>query len=40
MTQMLSAFTPEERPVLAEMLERFVATVDQFVEGLSRPVAN
>ena len=40
MTHMLSAFTPEERPVLAEMLERFVATVDQFVEGLPRPVAN
>ena len=28
---MLSAFTPEERPVLADMLDRFVAAVDQFV---------
>jgi len=40
MTHMLSAFTPEERPVLAEMLDRFVAAVDEFVENLPRPVAN
>jgi DNA-binding MarR family transcriptional regulator len=35
MTHMLGAFTPEERPVLADMLQRFVAAVDQFVEHLS-----
>jgi DNA-binding MarR family transcriptional regulator len=40
MTHMLSAFTPEERPVLADMLERFVAAVDEFVENLPRPAAN
>lgn len=31
MSHMLAAFTPNERPVLAEMLERFVAAVDDFV---------
>ncbi len=31
MTHMLGAFTPEERPVLADMLERFVTAVDEFV---------
>ncbi|MEO8265004.1 MAG: MarR family transcriptional regulator [Ilumatobacteraceae bacterium] len=31
MTHMLGAFTPEERPVLADMLERFVSAVDAFV---------
>jgi DNA-binding MarR family transcriptional regulator len=40
MTHMLSAFTPEERPVLADMLDRFVAAVDQFVENLQRPIAS
>lgn len=34
MTHMLGAFTPEERPVLADMLERFVSAVDEFVEHL------
>lgn len=34
MTHMLGAFTPEERPVLADMLERFVSAVDEFVERL------
>jgi hypothetical protein len=28
---MLGAFTPEERPILADMLERFVSAVDEFV---------
>ncbi|HEY4607605.1 MAG TPA: MarR family transcriptional regulator [Ilumatobacteraceae bacterium] len=40
MTHMLSAFTPEERPILADMLDRFVAAVDQFVENLQRPIAS
>jgi len=40
MTHMLSAFTPEERPVLADMLDRFVAAVDEFVQNLQRPVAS
>jgi len=40
MTHMLSAFTPEERPVLAEMLDRFVAAVDEFVENLPRPISS
>jgi len=31
MAHMLSAFTPQERPILADMLERFVAAVDEFV---------
>lgn len=35
MTHMLGAFTPEERPILADMLQRFVAAVDQFVEHLA-----
>ncbi|MEP7047755.1 MAG: MarR family transcriptional regulator [Ilumatobacteraceae bacterium] len=34
MAHMLSAFSPEERPVLADMLERFVGAVDQFVQEL------
>ncbi len=36
MTHMLGAFTPDERPVLADMLERFVAAVDKFVERLAQ----
>ena len=32
MAHMLGAFTPEERPILADMLERFVSAVDEFVE--------
>ncbi len=35
MTHMLGAFTPEERPILADMLERFVSAVDEFVERLA-----
>jgi DNA-binding MarR family transcriptional regulator len=34
MNHMLGAFSPAERQVLAEMLERFIAAVDEFVEGL------
>ena len=34
MTHMLGAFTPEERPLLADMLERFVSAVDEFVGHL------
>ena len=37
MTHMLGAFEPVERPVLADMLERFVTAVDQFVETLTVP---
>lgn len=36
MAHMLGAFTPEERPLLAEMLERFVGAVDEFVERLTK----
>jgi DNA-binding MarR family transcriptional regulator len=38
MTHMLAAFAPSERPVLAEMLERFVHAVDQFAGTLAAPV--
>jgi DNA-binding MarR family transcriptional regulator len=38
MTHMLAAFAPIERPVLAEMLERFVHAVDQFIGTLATPV--
>ena len=31
MRHILGAYTPEERPVMAEMLERFVASIDGFV---------
>jgi DNA-binding MarR family transcriptional regulator len=31
MRHMLGAFTPAERPLLAELLERFVASIDDFV---------
>jgi DNA-binding MarR family transcriptional regulator len=34
MTHMLRAFSREERPVLADMLERFIGAVDDFVVGL------
>ncbi len=37
MTHMLGAFTPEERPILADMLARFVGAVDAFVEQLPTP---
>ena len=40
MAHMLGAFTPEERPVLADMLERFVAAVDEFVEEQAKPLAD
>jgi DNA-binding MarR family transcriptional regulator len=42
MAHMLGAFTAEERPVLADILERFVSAVDEFVVDLaerSTPVA-
>lgn len=42
MAHMLGAFTAEERPVLADILERFVAAVDEFVVDVaerSTPVA-
>jgi hypothetical protein len=32
---MLGAFAPEERPILADMLERFVSAVDEFVGALA-----
>jgi DNA-binding MarR family transcriptional regulator len=35
MTHMLGAFTPAERPILADMLERFVSAVDEFMERLA-----
>jgi DNA-binding MarR family transcriptional regulator len=34
MSHMLKAFTPAERPQLADMLERFIAAVDEFVDEL------
>jgi DNA-binding MarR family transcriptional regulator len=34
LTHLMSAFSAEERPQLADMLERFVAAVDDFVEHL------
>jgi DNA-binding MarR family transcriptional regulator len=37
MTHMLRAFGPAERPVLADMLERFIAAVDDFVADVSVP---
>jgi DNA-binding MarR family transcriptional regulator len=39
MTHMLGAFTPEERPVLADMLERFVTAVDEFVDSRATATA-
>ncbi len=35
MEHMLGAFTPQERPALADMLERFVGAVDEFVDRLA-----
>jgi DNA-binding MarR family transcriptional regulator len=32
MTHMLRAFTREERPIVADMLERFVVAIDEFFE--------
>lgn len=37
MAHMLGAFTPAERPLLADMLERFVSAVDEFVARLATP---
>jgi DNA-binding MarR family transcriptional regulator len=37
MTHMLRAFSPAERPVLADMLERFIAAVDDFVADVAVP---
>jgi DNA-binding MarR family transcriptional regulator len=37
MGHMLKAFRPAERPVLAAMLERFIAAVDDFVADVSIP---
>jgi DNA-binding MarR family transcriptional regulator len=34
MRHMLAAFRPAERPVLAEMFERFVAALDDFIDAL------
>jgi DNA-binding MarR family transcriptional regulator len=36
MAHMLDAYRPEERPALADMLERFVAAVDEFVSHLEK----
>jgi DNA-binding MarR family transcriptional regulator len=35
MNHMLNAFNPSERGVLAEMLERFIAAIDSFLDGLA-----
>lgn len=35
MSHMLKAFTPAERPLLADMLERFIVAVDEFVDDMS-----
>jgi DNA-binding MarR family transcriptional regulator len=35
MGHMLKAFLPSERPVLADMLERFIAAVDDFVADVA-----
>ena len=39
MSHMLSAFAPTERSVLADMLERFVSAVDEFVDSLPAPAS-
>jgi DNA-binding MarR family transcriptional regulator len=39
MAHMLAAFSAEERPVLADMLERFMAAVDDFVATVAEPAA-
>ncbi|MGZ4680070.1 MAG: MarR family winged helix-turn-helix transcriptional regulator, partial [Ilumatobacteraceae bacterium] len=39
MAHMLGAFTVDERPVLADMLERFVSAVDEFVARLAEQAA-
>ena len=35
MAHMLGAFTAEERPIVADVLERFVAAIDEFVDRLA-----
>jgi DNA-binding MarR family transcriptional regulator len=37
MSHLLGAYTPDERVRLADMLERFIASVDGFVAGLGTP---
>lgn len=39
MAHMLGAFTPEERPILADVLDRFVSAVDEFVDRLADQAA-
>jgi DNA-binding MarR family transcriptional regulator len=39
MAHMLGAFTPAERPVVADVLERFVAAIDEFVVRLAEQAA-
>jgi DNA-binding MarR family transcriptional regulator len=39
MARVLSAFPPEERAVLADLLDRFVRSVDDVVESLDQPPA-
>ncbi len=39
MAHMLGAFTADERPVLADMLDRFVSAVDEFVARLTEQAA-
>ena len=36
---MLGAFTPDERPIVADVLERFVAAIDEFVDRLAARAA-
>lgn len=36
-THLLGAYTPDERVQLADLLERFVASVDDFVEHVATP---
>jgi DNA-binding MarR family transcriptional regulator len=40
MSHLLGAYTPEERPLLAEMLERFITSVDDFVARLGETSAS
>ena len=39
MAHMLGAYTADERPALADMLERFVSAVDEFVDRLAEQAA-
>jgi DNA-binding MarR family transcriptional regulator len=40
MARVLSAFPPEERAVLADLLDRFVRSVDDVVESLDQSPAH